>query len=112
MCVAEEICYDLIKLLLTSNTLAPLEALLSERLLTWGYKYVVEFGCHSALIRFPGNMTLAHLVCAVNPACCSQLLNSCVPENGSWTIKDNEGNEQQNCMTKFARVIKYFIMIN
>lgn len=36
---SEDLLYDTVKLLLTSNTLEPLEALLSEGLLKWDQKY-------------------------------------------------------------------------
>lgn len=41
MCSMNEICCDLVKLLLTSNTLEPLIGLLSGGLITWDYKYVL-----------------------------------------------------------------------
>lgn len=88
---------DLVKLLLASHTLEPLQALLSEGILKWDQKYA---GMHVIVIsfflyyytRFPGNMTFAHLVCAVNPAALLHLLVNYTPEaHGTWTTKDNKG---------------------
>ena len=55
------------------------------------YMYYMYYYCVSRF-RFPGNMSFAHLVCAINPGAVNRLLMNYNPErNGLWTSKDNKG---------------------
>lgn len=51
-------------------------------------------------------MTLAHLVCVLNPSSCVQLLTASAtnPDTSTapWTIKDNEGKRIITLITLFS----------
>lgn len=91
-------CYDMVKLLITSGSLDPLEAMLERGLISWEHRSGHQT-CRSVLdvhnmndaCRFPGGVTLMHLVCVLRCEGAVQLMQKFPPQNGLWAVKDSEG---------------------
>jgi hypothetical protein len=78
LCEGEDTIHHLVKLLLASKSLIQFEALISERLLSWDHK-------------FADDVTLTHLLCALNPNDSSQLFLNYMPDNNVWIARDRLG---------------------
>ena len=48
-------------------------------------------------VRFRGNVTLAHVVCALNSVA-AQLMFKNIPQNGLWTTKDHQGEYEYSAI--------------
>ena len=58
-------------------------------------------------VRFHGDVTLAHLVCALNSVA-AQLMFKNTPQNGLWTTKDHQGYYDMNIGLSDKGICNYF----
>ena len=78
----EQGCYDLCALLAVTNSMRCLTALLKDRAVHVNHSFGADFG----------NVTLAHLACALGSADFVEiLLNQKASQTGIWAFTDDEG---------------------